>query len=400
MSGPAAGDTLAKPAAEGFQPPHPSYVKSDIAGRMARDLDVIAAHLSRIVGREVAGGAPVHIADLRTPVGAGSSNETFLFEARWSSDGRDHVRGLVLRICPRDFQLFMDPRLSDQVRLLKALHGRGKVRVAEPVVYDAGGEPFGQPYFIMTRLEGRVPVSFPPYNAGGFLFDASVSERRTLWESSVDQLAEVARTPLSDVAFLAEADGDGDFDQGLNWWFDYARWAKVAHLPAVAELEAWLLAYRPAAPPPGLSWGDARIGNMMFSPDFTVAGVMDWEQLSLGGALLDMGWWLYFDRFHSETLGLKRLDGLGGREETIWRWEGVTGLKVTDIEWYEMLAGYKLAVITGRKVILENGQVSRNNPNNNIITQANARLLGWAGPGRHHLPLRCSSSGGAGRDAD
>ena len=248
------------------------------------------------------------------------------------------------------------------------------------MIYDDSGEPFGQPYFIMTRLDGRVPVSFPPYNAGGFLFDAGVAERRRLWESAVDQLAEVARTPLADVAFLAEADGDGDFEQSLKWWFDYARWAEVARLPALAELEAWLMTHKPTAPPPGLSWGDARIGNMMFSDDFTVAGVMDWEQLSLGGALLDMGWWLYFDRFHSETLGLKRLDGLGGREETIARWEGVTGLKVADIEWYEMLAGYKLAVITGRKVMLEKNQTPRNNPNNNIITQANARLLGWAPP--------------------
>ena len=133
MSKPVAGETLAKPGSDdagseggAFQPPHPSYVKSDIAGRMARDVDVVAGHLSRIVGRELAGDAAVQIAGLRTPVGAGSSNETFLFEARWLTGGREQVRGLVLRICPQEFQLFMDPRLADQVRLLKALHARGR----------------------------------------------------------------------------------------------------------------------------------------------------------------------------------------------------------------------------------------------------------------------------------
>ena len=40
---------------------------------------------------------------------------------------------------------------------------------------------------------------------------------------------------------------------------------------------------------------------MMFADDFTVAGVMDWEQLSLGGALLDIGWWLFFDRLPQAT---------------------------------------------------------------------------------------------------
>ena len=174
----------ARPVA--FEAEHPSYRKSDIVGRMARDPAKVAAHLAGIVARELAHGAPVEIADLRTPVGAGASNETFLFEARWRDARGAQTRGLVLRICPQDFQLFMDPRLADQVKLLKVLHAGGRVKVAEPIFYEPGTEPFGQSYFIMSRLEGRVPVSFPPYNSGGFLFDASVAERRRLWESAVD----------------------------------------------------------------------------------------------------------------------------------------------------------------------------------------------------------------------
>ena len=81
-----------------------------------------------------------------------------------------------------------------------------------------------------------------------------------------------------------------------------------------------------------------------------------------------------------DTLGLKRLDGLGSRQETLDRWQGVTGIRPTDVEWYETLAGYKLAVITGRKVMLEGNQGPRNNPNSNIITQMLARTLGWPAP--------------------
>ena len=368
----------------GFQSPHPSYFKSDIAGRMGRDLDRVALQLAPIVGRFLWTDAPVTVSNVRAPVGAGSSNETFLFDVTWATDGNSHTRGLVLRICPQDFQLFMDPRMADQVRLLKVLHARGKVRVAEPLLYEAGDAPFGQPFFIMERLEGRVPISFPPYNSGGFLFEASVAERRRLWESAVDQLAEVARTPVEDVAFLAENAGDGDFDKGLQWWLDYSGWAGVRELPALASMEAWLMASKPTASPPGLSWGDARIGNMMFADDFTVAGVMDWEQLSLGGALLDLGWWLFFDRFHSDTLGLKRLDGLGTREETLARWEGITGIKPTDIDWYERLAGYKLAVITGRKTILEGLQAPPQQSEQQHHYPAQRTAAGRAYAGGHH----------------
>lgn len=371
-----------------YEAANPSFRKTDVARLMARDLDTVAAQLRTIVSENIANGRSVTISGLKLPVGAGSSNETILFDASWTDAvGRTMEQGMVLRIAPSQFQLFMDPRMGDQFALLGTLRAGGRVRVAEPLLFDDSGAPFGQTYMIMGKLQGRVPVSFPPYNAAGFLRDASVAQRRTAWDSAVDQLAAVARTPISDVAFLGEAEGDGSFDENLDWWFRLADWAKVGHLPAIDGLKQWLLANRPADPPPGLSWGDARIGNIMFDDDFTVSGVMDWEQMSLGGALLDLGWWLYFDRFHAESLGLTRLDGLGTRQETLDRWEGATGITVRNMEWYELLAGYKVAVITARKSALEGFCEPRNNGNNNITTQQNARMLGTDQPRDILVPL-------------
>jgi aminoglycoside phosphotransferase (APT) family kinase protein len=371
-----------------FESANPSFRKSDIAGRTGRDFDVVAAQLRDIVGSELAAGSPVEITNLKLPVGAGSSNETILFDAHWQGGGKMREHGIVLRIGPSDFQLFMDPRMEDQFHLLNALHARAHVKVAKPLLFDDSGESFGQPFMLMEKLQGRVPISFPPYNAGGFLFDATVEQRRRAWESAIDQLVEVSNTPLDTVAFLAETDGDGSFDEALTWWHRMGVWAKIDHLPAIAGLQEWLEANRPTNPPPGLSWGDARIGNMMFDDDFIISGVMDWEQMSLGGALLDLGWWLWFDRFHSESLRLTRLEGLGNREETIARWQAGTGIEVRDLEWYELLAGYKVALITARKSALESLYSPNNNGNNNIATQQNARMLGIAPPEDVLIPAR------------
>lgn len=360
---------------------HPSFRKGDIASLVGRDFQEVAELLHDIVAGKLNDGQPVEIEDLEVPQGAGTSNETIMFRVRWTdSGGAEHYRGLVLRIAPTAYQLFLDPRMEDQFRLLRKLRELGQVSVPEVLHFEPSDHPFGRPYMLMERLEGSVPITFPPYNAGGFLFDASVADRRKAWEEAVDQMAIINTTPLSEVEFLAETDGDGSFEEGLEWWHRMAEWAKVAHFPAIAELREWLQENAPADPPVGLSWGDARPGNIMFGPDFGVAGVMDWEQLSLGGALLDIGWWLYFDRFHSESLGLERLEGLCTREETISRWEAITGIKVTEIEWYEMLAGYKLAIITARKIQVEKTSQPQNNGNNNIITQQNARMRGIGGP--------------------
>ena len=363
-----------------YESRHASFRKTDVAARVGRDFDEVSQALATIVGERIAGGAEVEIRDLKLPVGAGSSNETILFDAEWEESATKVTRGMVLRIGPADFQLFMDPRMQDQYRLLGALHALGKIKVAEPLLFDDSGSPFGQPFLVMEKLYGTVPVSFPPYNSGGFLFDATPAQRRVAWETAVDQLAEVAKTPLDAVSFLAETDGDGSFAEHVEWWHRMARWAHVDHLPAIAELREWLEANTPQDVPAGLSWGDARIGNMMFDDDFVCSGVMDWEQMSLGGALVDLGWWLWFDRFHSDTLGFERLEGLGDRKETLDRWQSATGIEVRDMHWYEMFAGYKVAIITARKAALEGNNAPGNNGNNNIATQQNAIIRGIEPP--------------------
>ncbi|TZG27387.1 phosphotransferase family protein [Sphingomonas montanisoli] len=368
-------------ATEEYRPTNPSFKQSNVAETIGRDMTETAAQLRDLVSRHVAGGAPVEVENLKLPVGAGNSNETILFDARWTVDGVAQQRGMVLRIAPNGYQLFKDPRIADQYRLMQVLTEIGKVRVATPLHFDGGTEPFGAPYFLMGKLDGFVPVTFPPYNSAGKLFDATIAQRRTAWESAMEQLCEIALTPLDEVAFLADNPDDGDFDAHFRMTLDECRWSKADHVPIIAQTEQWLIANKPKNPPAGLSWGDARIGNMMIGPDFQISGVMDWEQLSLGGALLDLGWWLFFDAFHSVNLGLTRLEGLGTRDETLAYFRGRTGIDTAEVQWYEVLAGYKLALIMARKLIMEKSSDPGNNANNNIITIQLARSLGIEAPG-------------------
>ncbi|MCB2079034.1 MAG: phosphotransferase, partial [Novosphingobium sp.] len=90
--------------------------------------------------------------------------------------------------------------------------------------------------------------------------------------------------------------------------------------------------------------GDARIGNMMFDDDFNVVAVMDWEQPSLGGALNDLAWFVVIaETMHGpNAVAGAYLEGMGTREETIERWEKVSGKSAADIEWYEQFTHLKM----------------------------------------------------------
>jgi aminoglycoside phosphotransferase (APT) family kinase protein len=278
------------------------------------------------------------------PRGAGQSHETVLFDLHWREGGADHSLGCVLRIKPRHFTVFPDDLFDEQYRVMQAVQGH--VRVAKMLWLEEDPTLFGAPFFVMEKVVGRVPVSVPPYRDSGWVAQATPAQRRRMWESGVRQLAAIQSVPLSEVQFLAGKPGTRD---GLEQEFDkyrrYVTWVQQDRAwPVLDAALARLRSLWPENQPPGLVWGDARLGNLMFDDDFDVVAVMDWEQPSLGGALQDLAWWVVVsETMHGATADRSPLEGLGSREETIALWQQITGIAVDDFEWYEDFARLKMS---------------------------------------------------------
>lgn len=308
-----------------------------------RDLDAAAAALRPWLAARL--GVPdVELAHLEYPLGAGVSNETILFDARSGDD----VDEFVLRIAPRrEHQMFLDPRFRLQYEILDTMRRLGTVRVPEALWFEEDPALLGQPFYLMRRMRGRVPVSMPVYNATGWLTEATPAQRRVAWESAMGQLAAIHSVPTEEFTFVHRPDqGTPGNEQQLAYWSEFATWALKDETPEIVHaLFEWLRANEPSSTVPGLSWGDARIGNMMFGDDYQVVGVMDWEQASLGGPMADLGWWLLFDDMHSVAQDVVRLDGLGNRQESIDLWQDLTGRTVEDLDWHEAFAGLKAGLL-------------------------------------------------------
>ena len=78
-----------------------------------------------------------------------------------------------------------------------------------------------------------------------------------------------------------------------------------------------------AAPEPeriAASWGDARLGDIMYDQDLSVAGLLDWELASLSSPEADLGWWLFLLRHHTEGIGKPLPTGFPDATTTIARW--------------------------------------------------------------------------------
>ena|SRR5947207_13323871 len=295
----------------------------------ARTRDVLAAWCSARLGARVGVGA------LEIPRGQGFGNETVLFEASWTGG---HER-LVARIAASTYQVYPEVRFAEQYRLLEILGEKGI-----PVPRGFGFEPdpglLGAPFFVMSRVDGRVPADLPSYHRSGWVASLAETDQEALWYNGIDALAAIHRLDPATFGFLAGDDLLEHYATRLDFF-------GVADDGVVGRALSWLRSYRPQWTNSALLWGDARLGNLIFD-GVSVAGVLDWEMAQLGPPEADLAWFLYLDRHLSEGVGASRLPGLPSRAETIARYEAGTGRPVGDLGYFEVLAGFRFALITAR----------------------------------------------------
>jgi aminoglycoside phosphotransferase (APT) family kinase protein len=332
-------------------------MQHQIVAPEVRDLEILSGQLAEWLASKLPHASEIRLSNLTYPNGAGQSHETILFDAAWSEGGRRQDGGLVVRIKPMRHTVFPDDLFEQQYRVMRTIHAGGWARVAETLWYEEDPALLGAPFFVMRRLRGRVAVSIPPYAQTGWVADATPAQRRRLWENGVRALASVQKVPVSEVGFLAGSGAahsglDQEWDKYLRfveWVSQERRWGPIDE--AVAKLKSrW-----PKHQPPGLVWGDARLGNIMFDENLEELALMDWEQPSLGGALHDLAWWVSLaEIMHGEQPGRPHLAGMGTREETIALWREATGIPTDDIEWYEDFTQLKIACTSVRMGVLKN----------------------------------------------
>jgi aminoglycoside phosphotransferase (APT) family kinase protein len=135
----------------------------------------------------------------------------------------------------------------------------------------------------------------------------------------------------------------------------------------------------------GLCWGDARINNQLFGPDYKVVAVLDWEMVTLADPMMDLGWWLFLDRHFHEGMPAPRMEGFPTREEMVAHYESVSGRTPRDLEFYEVFAGLRFAVVMMRlATLLEEFELvpdATEMETNNSVTRVLAEMLDLPSPG-------------------
>ncbi|MFZ0666732.1 MAG: phosphotransferase family protein [Acidimicrobiales bacterium] len=268
----------------------------------------------------------------------GASNE--LFEIK-----RGESR-YALRRPPRVVPTGRNETMLREYRLLAAIkdtdvpHAK-VVAVCEDPAYMGGC------FYMMELVEG-----WSPLGGGGWPspFDKDIEARAGLAFQLVDGIAKLAKVDWESRGLEGFGHPDGFHERQVDRWMSHLDKVKFRELPGMDEAAAWLRAHKPRNYKPGIMHGDYQFANVMFrhGKPARLAAIVDWEMATVGDPLLDLGWvaqgWLDLDENRTEGSYVD-YTGMPTRAELLDAYEAESGRSTEDIDYYVMLAKFKLAAV-------------------------------------------------------
>jgi aminoglycoside phosphotransferase (APT) family kinase protein len=321
------------------------------APRQRPDADEIAALLEPIVRRRIPGAADARIANWSSAE-RGLSTETFLFDLLLDGPaGPTTLQRLVFRRPPA-VSLYSDYDLLRQVLVMNRLKDTA-IKVPTVCWLDRNDTDLGTPYYVMEQLPTIGTASdFPSYHSHGLYFDATPDQRATMWWGCVQAIADVHALDWHSLRLdklLMPHRGARPLEQLIAYCDELLLWASPDNRrKEFVDAVEWLRdnIYEPEHLV--LCWGDSRLSNILYGQEFEVTAVLDWEIAYIGDHEADLAWLLFVDWACSEYESVPRLDGTPSREETVARYEQLSGRAVRNLRYNEVLAAVEIGLPVSR----------------------------------------------------
>lgn len=273
---------------------------------------------------------------------AGHSNETFFIR-----------RGTVEHVLRRPPLGAFLPTAHDvgrEFRVLSAL-ADSAVRVPKTSLLCEDESVIGAPFYLMEKIDGVVIRTESPEAF------SSEEDRGAIGDELVDALVELHSVDPASCGLEDFGRPTGYLERQLKRWTGQMELTLplTRPLPDLEEIGRWLLGNLPDSPPATIVHGDYKLDNVVFSKEAPpkLLAILDWEMSTLGDPLADLGWMTSFwSEANDEEAGVladqnrvTTLPGFRSRRDLVERYASKTGRDVDNLDWYQVLAIWKLAIL-------------------------------------------------------
>ncbi|MFN8643040.1 MAG: phosphotransferase family protein, partial [Candidatus Binatia bacterium] len=275
-------------------------------------------------------------------------------EARFISGGASNeifeiIRGdarMVLRRPPLKVPKGRNESMLREYRVLAALkdsdvpHTRAIAACDDPAL-------LGACFYLMEHVDGWSCMNLDGWPAP---FDTDLEARAGLAWELVDAIARLGNVDWRARGLEGFGRPEGFHERQVDRWLAHLAGFRFRDLPGLDEAATWLRGYAPTSYVPGIIHGDYQFANVMFrhGAPARMAAIVDWEMSTIGDPLLDLAWVVMAwpdpgeDRAAS---GYVDYTGMPSRAELLHRYATVSGRPVDEIDYYVILARFKMAVV-------------------------------------------------------
>jgi aminoglycoside phosphotransferase (APT) family kinase protein len=255
----------------------------------------------------------------------------------------------VIRIPPQQAPADRDDGILREWRIIEALGGTD-VPHPPAVAVCRDRAVLGRAFYLMGFVEGWSPMdhkTWPePFDAAG---------RTGLAYQLAEGIALLSRVDWRAVGLHDLGRPDGFHERQVDRWTGFFDRIKGRDLDGMDVATAWLRAHRPLDYIPGIMHGDYQFANVMFhhGAPARLAAIVDWEMGTVGDPKLDLAWMV--ESWPEDTAGPEAaaasyvdLSGMPSREQLVAHYAEVSGRQVDDLDYYLVLAKWKLAIVLER----------------------------------------------------
>ena len=280
-------------------------------------------------------------------ISGGSQNE--IYEIR-----RGELHG-ALRIPPPTAPESRDEGIWREWRIIAALEGTHVPHTAAIAACRDTGV-LGRAFYVMGFVDGWSPMGLEASPDGSRPwpepFNTDLNARQDLAYQLVEGIALLGGVDWQAKGLADFGRPDGFHERQVDRWTAFLERIKGRELPGFDEASAWLRAHKPIDFVPGLMHGDYQFANVMYEhgAPARLAAIVDWEMGTVGDPKLDLGWVVQSwpdDPMAAESSSSGYVDmyAMPTQDQVLARYSEVSGRQVDDIDYYLVLAKWKLAVV-------------------------------------------------------
>ncbi|HEX4979246.1 MAG TPA: phosphotransferase family protein [Acidimicrobiales bacterium] len=297
------------------------------------DLDVLAGWMDEV-------GLPGDEIERAELLAGGTQNVLIRFERGG--------RTFVLRRGPRHLRPKSNDAIRREAQVLAALDGTD---VPHPrLIASCPDEAVmnGAAFYLMEPVDGFNPSTGLPE-----LHAADLGVQRQMGRNAAGALAALGAVDHVAVGLGDVGHPKGFLERQVQRWLDelesYSRFEGYpgAGIPSVAEVARWLDDNRPRSWTPGIMHGDYHLANLMYRFDGpALAAIVDWEMVTIGDPLLDLGWLVATGKDEDGRVLIGGgLDGWPGPDELVAAYAERSTRDVSTVAWYAVMACFKLGIV-------------------------------------------------------